>query len=168
MVSDATAARLREHLVRLYGEGRAGATMQRLVQLLEGFSSAASQHSARLFDETDVVLIAYGDQVQEPGEAPLSTLRSFLGRHTRGVVSGLHLLPHCGRRLVEGGLLVRCQLDLDAPLESASPEDHGDPDEEVLLAILALQVGRTREDAPPVEQDRLDHLEDRRRRGVER
>ena len=94
MVSDIVAARLREHLVRLYGEGRAGETTQRLVQLLEGCSPSASQHSARLFDETDVVLIAYGDQVQEPGEAPLSTLRSFLGRHTRGVVSGLHLLPH--------------------------------------------------------------------------
>jgi glycosidase len=40
------------------------------------------------------VLIAYGDQVHEPGHSPLSTLRRFLGEHTRGIVSGLHLLPH--------------------------------------------------------------------------
>ena len=95
MLSDHLSARLLGHLVRIYGDERARATSVRLRELLETF---AKQHPAtarsRLFDEADVVLIAYGDQVREPGEAPLETLRRFLLRHTGGTVSGLHLLPH--------------------------------------------------------------------------
>ncbi|MPZ88464.1 MAG: sugar phosphorylase, partial [Nitriliruptorales bacterium] len=45
------------------------------------------------FDERDVVLITYGDQVTEAGRAPLATLADFLTQHVQGVVTGVHILP---------------------------------------------------------------------------
>jgi glycosidase len=57
---------------------------------------AAGERRARrraLFDETDVVLITYADQIREPGRPPLATLHEFLRAHVRGAISGVHLLP---------------------------------------------------------------------------
>jgi sucrose phosphorylase len=93
-------ARLHRHLSRIYGEPRASPTSERLAAMLAKFADSRPGTShmpdrwTTPFDESDVVLIAYGDQVTEPGQAPLATLRRFLARHTKGVVSGLHLLPH--------------------------------------------------------------------------
>ena len=95
MTSDELRLRLQEHLSRIYGEHLADDVTGRFVQLLaEHARSRTEPRPADLFDETDVVLIAYGDQVRAPSEAPLATLGRFLRDHTRGVVSGLHLLPH--------------------------------------------------------------------------
>jgi glucosylglycerate phosphorylase len=89
-------ARLRGHLTRLYGEAVAAPTTARLLELMETFrsSSRSSGTAPALFDETDVWLIAYGDHVTAPGQAPLETLRDLLVGHTHGAVTGLHLLPH--------------------------------------------------------------------------
>lgn len=45
------------------------------------------------FDERDVVLITYGDQITEPGRAPLATLADFLSQHVLGAINGVHILP---------------------------------------------------------------------------
>ena len=50
-------------------------------------------HSARRFDETDAILITYGDMVHQPGEQPLQTLGQFLANHLHGAMSCVHLLP---------------------------------------------------------------------------
>jgi glucosylglycerate phosphorylase len=90
--------RLHDHLARLYGETVAGPATARLLRLMQDFQPP--EHTARAapgpvpFDETDVWLIAYGDHVTEPPQAPLATLGDFLARHTDGTVTGLHLLPH--------------------------------------------------------------------------
>lgn len=95
MIPDDIRLRLRAHLSRIYGEDRAEEMTGRLVRLLEQHGRALPKPPpTHLFDETDVVLIAYGDHVHESGRPPLVTLREFLRRHTRGIVSGLHLLPH--------------------------------------------------------------------------
>ena len=85
-------ARLRDHLDRIYGPGVAAGTLPRLVGMLESVEHRPPRE--QLFDETDVLLIAYGDQVREPDQPPLATVRSFLTAHVGDVVSGLHLLPH--------------------------------------------------------------------------
>jgi len=97
MLTDQVASRLHEHLARVYGETVAGETTPRLVAMLEDFARRHPQLASAdraLFDETDVVLITYGDQVREPGRPPLETLRDFLTDHLGRTVSGVHLLPH--------------------------------------------------------------------------
>jgi len=47
------------------------------------------------WSEDDVLVIAYGNSVVHPAEAPLATLRRFLGERLTGVVSGVHILPFC-------------------------------------------------------------------------
>ena len=91
------ANRLRAHLEVLYPAAQVDTTLPRLLDLVEGFRAEnpliAIPRQA-LFDETDVVLITYGDQVREPGRPPLETLRHFLNAHLGRVLTGLHLLPH--------------------------------------------------------------------------
>lgn len=96
MLSSELASRLQRHLVRIYGEPRAAATTRRLTGLLEAFAPQVHTRprGGAPFDETDVLLLAYGDQVRDRGEAPLATLSRFLRHHTGSVVTGLHLLPH--------------------------------------------------------------------------
>ncbi|WP_417548304.1 alpha-amylase family glycosyl hydrolase [Marinobacter segnicrescens] len=45
------------------------------------------------WDESDVLLITYGDSVQRPGEKPLRTLKQFLDDCLADTISGVHVLP---------------------------------------------------------------------------
>jgi glucosylglycerate phosphorylase len=95
-VGDAVQSRLRGHLDRLYGAAVAEAFLPRLVTLMDDACDrlAEAPRRDRVFDERDVLLITYGDQLRAPDERPLETLREFLVRYLDGVVSGVHLLPH--------------------------------------------------------------------------
>ncbi len=87
--------RMHRSLDALYPADVAARTCQRLVELIDEFAADCQEIPPRteLFDETDVVLITYADQIREPGRAPLTTLHKFLRRHVQGVISGVHLLP---------------------------------------------------------------------------
>ncbi len=89
---EAVVNRVRDHLDRIYGADVAAATLPRLLAILE--SARRPARRADLFDQSDIILIAYGDQVREPDLPPLASLRRFLTSHVGDVVSGLHLLPH--------------------------------------------------------------------------
>lgn len=84
------------HLGALYGEERAGALQERVLQRLRATVERARivrvPNSARLVAR-DAVLITYADQVRFGREAPLRTLRRLLDEHLSDVVSGVHLLP---------------------------------------------------------------------------
>jgi glucosylglycerate phosphorylase len=89
-----------EHLVALYGAADAPDTLTKLEALmaqsrlvLPGNGNAFSAKPEYNLTERDVLLITYADQVTEPGQSPLCTLREFACRHLEGVVSGIHLLP---------------------------------------------------------------------------
>lgn len=90
-------ARLRAHLGRLYPPSQAEKTTARLAVLCERFIIShphlSEGRDVGLFDETDVVLITYADQIREPGQVPLQTLRHFLRGHVSDVITGVHLLP---------------------------------------------------------------------------
>lgn len=45
------------------------------------------------WDQHDIVLITYGNSVQQPGEAPLKTLHRFLDSEVKGFINGVHILP---------------------------------------------------------------------------
>lgn len=44
-------------------------------------------------DETDSILITYGDSMLKEGEKPLSTLKNFLDHNVKDLISTVHLLP---------------------------------------------------------------------------
>jgi sucrose phosphorylase len=88
--------RLRAHLRVLYDADTAEATTDRLLVILDRFVAehAEGVRTGPLFDERDVTVITYADQITEPDRPPLQTLESFLSSRVGGVVSGVHLLPH--------------------------------------------------------------------------
>ncbi|MBN1963552.1 MAG: sugar phosphorylase [Anaerolineae bacterium] len=92
---DPQARRMRGRLAFLYGEARADEVWVRLAALLAENKPRLQQgaHAARELTERDVILITYGDQVQEAGIPPLQTLHEFLASHLHEAVSGVHLLP---------------------------------------------------------------------------
>jgi hypothetical protein len=68
---------LRPRLERLYGE-QAEQCLERVAALVERIAPSIPAADPPIWDERDVVLITYGDQVQNPGEPSLRTLHRFL------------------------------------------------------------------------------------------
>jgi glucosylglycerate phosphorylase len=87
--------RIRAHLDALYPPAVAAATHDRFVALLERFTAEHPQPKASPvpFDETDVVLITYADQIRQPDVPAVQALREFLVGHVAGAITGVHLLP---------------------------------------------------------------------------
>lgn len=84
---------LEERLRRLYGEDEGRRTAATLRGHLDAWRARHGRPgSRRRPDQSDVVLITYGDTL-EGAETPLRTLRTFAGRHLRELVSGIHVLP---------------------------------------------------------------------------
>jgi len=83
-------------LVELYGEEQGQAAFQRLAALIERYKPSAlppTRQKRRSVTQRDSILITYGDQVSQPGVAPLRSLADFCTQHLNGVVSGIHILP---------------------------------------------------------------------------
>src|SRR4029453_13724898 len=80
----------------------------------------------------------------------------------------VHQLADGAGGLVEGGLLLSGELDLDDLLDAAPAELHGHANIEPADAVLTVQVGRAGQDLLLVLQDGLDHLHRGRRGGVVR
>ena len=88
---------LERHLAFLYGEDRAVALSARIMARLREFrlplASDQSESAAPKFSEKDVILIAYGDIVQDPAKPDLQALGAFLDRRFDGRLNSLHILP---------------------------------------------------------------------------
>jgi glycosidase len=87
--------RMRDHIVFLYGAGRAPALLERLRAILNQFQRRYPQLAAagERLTERDVILITYGDQMREPSQRPLQTQAQVLEETIAGVVTGVHILP---------------------------------------------------------------------------
>ncbi len=100
-------ARIRDHLVFLYGADIApqiwAALEQRLATFRAIFRATFHQQPPELshdlpspaerLTERDTILITYGDQIQEAGTPPLQTLTEVLEAYVAGVITGVHILP---------------------------------------------------------------------------
>ncbi|WP_305908714.1 sugar phosphorylase [Methylomarinum sp. Ch1-1] len=82
------------HLQFLYGESRTPALMERLIDRLQSGISAAKSEQLALWSEQDIILITYGDSVQQPHERPLQTLHEFLTLHLQDSINSVHVLPY--------------------------------------------------------------------------
>jgi glycosidase len=90
--------RIKSILYELYGRSRAENTYKQLCEILSGAQGTLSgQVSAGEppfpMDQSDAVLITYGDQFHAAGQKPLATLHDFLSTYVKGVISGVHILP---------------------------------------------------------------------------
>lgn len=88
---------LRAHLTALHPAPQAEEALARLVPRLEEFARAhpglrEADRRSRL-DESDVILITYGDQVQEPDRPPLQSLDELLTAQVGDLLTGVHVLP---------------------------------------------------------------------------
>ncbi|MCP4425169.1 MAG: sugar phosphorylase, partial [Chloroflexi bacterium] len=87
--------KLYEHLAFLYGAERAPTLLARLNGIVKQFQAQhphlAAQSGPRV-SERDVILITYGDMVQD-NAPPLRVLAGFLQKHLAGLVSSVHFLP---------------------------------------------------------------------------
>lgn len=97
-LSDAVRQRMRERLTMLYGTD-AERTLQRIDRLVADHSPSrhtpGNATAAELWNERDVVLITYGDQVRDGATAPLAALNAFLHDYNlQQRLSTLHLLPY--------------------------------------------------------------------------
>lgn len=79
-------------LTFLYGSDLAPEAHARLCEIVAKYRGRIPAREGGV-TERDAILIAYGDQVQRFGEAPLKTLAEFCRIHLRHVVSGVHILP---------------------------------------------------------------------------
>lgn len=88
---------LHEHLAAIYPAEQVESTYKALVSQIETFRQAypelAESAASERFSERDVILITYGDQIQEAGKAPLQSLYEVLSSYTSDVLSGVHFLP---------------------------------------------------------------------------
>lgn len=95
---------VRDHLIFLYGDEEGKAAWRRLRDRLARFQAAPPDAEnvptdpTKRLTERDVFLVAYGDQVSEPGRAPLHTLAEVLENKVldssgEGGITGLHILP---------------------------------------------------------------------------
>ncbi len=104
-------ARIRHHLARLY-PGRADEVLAELALRIDAAATTIPMRRAT-WDQTDAILITYGDQVSQAGEAPLATLRKFLVERGLGeLASTVHILPFFPYSSDDGfSVIDYCQVD---------------------------------------------------------
>lgn len=91
--------RLRASLASVYGSATAEQIIQELLPRIEEVSALRSPQPLSpgalrpLPDEREVILITYGDQIQETGTAPLRTLHAVISERAGDVIDGVHILP---------------------------------------------------------------------------
>lgn len=94
--------RLRDKLISLYGEQASITLMPRLINICNAYCAYKTDEIIDIektfdnnnrFTEEDVILITYGDLIQQDGVPPLTTLSKFFGKHKNQTINTLHILP---------------------------------------------------------------------------
>ncbi|BDY05753.1 sugar phosphorylase [Ferrimonas sp. YFM] len=91
---DSLHQQLVDHLQLIYPDTDHGALALQLMQAL-GVEGRVDGVEARAepWDETDLIVITYGDSLKREGEVPLHTLKRFLDRYLAKLATGVHILP---------------------------------------------------------------------------
>lgn len=83
-----------QRLTLLYGSERASAVTDQLIGLLNRYQPAIYHHTRDTsWDETDNILITYGDAIRNRDEPGLLQLERFLEAFYPSLISNIHLLP---------------------------------------------------------------------------
>jgi len=86
-----------DHIVFIYGQAQAESIYQRILLKVDQFQTQhpdlAESDAQERVNESDAILITYGDMVQTQGQHPIHTLTDFLSKHLGDLVSTVHILP---------------------------------------------------------------------------
>ena len=90
-------AQIVQHLAAIYQNGEISSRKQFADQLIDlmGLSNkeVIENRNINHWDQTDSLVITYGDSVLCKNEKPLQTLNRFLDKYMRSSISGVHILP---------------------------------------------------------------------------
>ena len=84
---------LREDLGVAYPDSTVADLLQDIASLVDRFAPDVPVRDRQWVDQTDVMLITYGDSVLDGDKPPLAVLADFLGTHAADVVPDVHVLP---------------------------------------------------------------------------
>ncbi|TFG92598.1 MAG: sugar phosphorylase, partial [Candidatus Atribacteria bacterium] len=86
---------IEEKLTFIYGEKRNKKIIIEIEKLLNKYSqNIPFQNKNKTFlDEKDIVLITYGDSIEEANTKPLKTLSKFIDKYLTGRINIVHILP---------------------------------------------------------------------------
>jgi len=83
-----------QHLEKLYGEAVATQTLPRIESLLDEYAKKIPEPQRTGWDQRDVILITYADQVRQSDAPALEAQRRFLVDHGyEALINTVHLLP---------------------------------------------------------------------------
>ena len=78
----------------IYDKQIAKITLKKVKFLINKYRDRIPPYSiGKELDQTDVVLITYGDILKETGEKPLKVLKKFLDQYVTGIINTIHVLP---------------------------------------------------------------------------
>ena len=78
----------------LYGPEKTAELMDRLIARIKAFTGNFEPIKEEHWNEQDVILIAYGDNIKQKNVKPLSTLYEFISLQLRDCINCLHILPY--------------------------------------------------------------------------
>ena len=84
-------ASMQTKLAKIYGEERGQEAYEKLIQILADYETKPAQD--RAISERDVMLICYGDHLQDKQKPPLQVLHEFLKETIYPTVNSVHILP---------------------------------------------------------------------------
>lgn len=82
---------IQSKLNRIYGDDLGQATYAKMSDILQPLQSGTVDKLA--ISEQDVILICYGDHVQDNENPPLQVLHQFLKNHVQETINSVHILP---------------------------------------------------------------------------
>ncbi|MDB1124174.1 alpha-amylase family glycosyl hydrolase [Vibrio algarum] len=94
-IENSTVKRLTTSLQQILAGVYSPAQLAQLVpQLINAASGYETPKNKKIWvDQSDIMLITYGDSIVRDGEAPLETLNGFLNTYAKSFLSAVHLLP---------------------------------------------------------------------------
>ena len=82
------------YLSRLYPNSDCEKLARRLMTIMElDRNCQLPEPFANKWDQSNLVVITYGDTITEPGKRPLETLHKFLCKRLKGIATTVHILP---------------------------------------------------------------------------
>ncbi len=94
-ISEEREASIKNKIVDIYGVEKSDKILHEIELLMGKFKSENRMKNIgnKWVDEKDIMMITYGDQIQEEGKNHLKTLHDFSNKYLEEIISSLHILP---------------------------------------------------------------------------